>query len=269
MTEHTNNTHCKVTQDNPITILYEDSHIIVCQKPIGMLSQSDDKGAPNMVDALSVQFPKADIKVLHRLDREVGGVMVYAKTKSAAAGLSKDISNHTFQKEYVAVVSGCPSESSGIYKDLLFKDSRKNKSFVVKRMRKGVKEASLEYNTLGQAISPVTLPTQTDNVPSNSKPNNTQDIAKDITKGIPQGSPISCVKIKLHTGRTHQIRVQFSSRKMPLLGDTRYGSQVRDCTIALWSYQLQFVHPITKKEMSFTCPPPTEIFPWNCFSGDI
>ena len=194
-------------------VLYSDDYIVVCIKPVGILSQSDSNGGKSMISELSEIFG-CEIYPLHRLDKEVSGVMVFAKTKQAAAKLSKDIAEHRFKKEYLAVVKGTPEESGELV-DLLFKDSRKNKSFVVKRMRKGVKEARLSYKlmkTYGEK---------------------------------------SLVKVLLHTGRTHQIRVQFSSRKMPLLGDKKYGGGNDFDNIALLSYRLTFNHPKNGDELIF------------------
>ena len=191
-------------------ILFEDEHLIICIKPVGILSQKDASGSTNMVDELSKYLQEkqksGNICVVHRLDKNVSGVMVYAKSSSVAAGLSKAIGQQKFNKEYIAVIKGCPEEKEGVLKDLLFKDSSKNKSYVVKRERKGVKKASLEYKVM-------------DTIESDS--------------GV-----VSKVWIKLHTGRTHQIRVQFASRKMPLLGDGKYGSRENKCDVALWSYRI-------------------------------
>ena len=195
-------------------ILYSDDYIVVCIKPVGILSQADSNGQKSMITELSALYG-CEIYPLHRLDKGVSGVMVYAKTKFAASELSRDIAEHRFEKEYLAVVKGEPDES-GEMVDLLFKDSRKNKSYVVKRMRKGVKKAKLEYTLL-----------KTD-------------------------GQKSLVRVLLHTGRTHQIRVQFSSRKMPLLGDKKYGGSTDFEDIALLSYRLTFKHPKTKQEMVYT-----------------
>lgn len=219
-----------------IDILYEDNHLLVCIKEKGILSQADASGGENMVsllkDYLKQKKEQGEIGVVHRLDRGVGGVMVYAKRSIVAAKLSQAIAERDFVKEYLAVVHNCPKEESGVYKDLLFKDSAKNKSYVVDRPRKGVKEASLEYRVLE------TLETN---------------------NGI-----LSLVKIRLHTGRTHQIRVQFSSRKMPLLGDGKYGSKDNASDLALWSYRLAFKHPMKNTEIDFAQIPPA-CYPWNLF----
>ncbi|MCQ2480386.1 MAG: RluA family pseudouridine synthase, partial [Clostridia bacterium] len=172
-----------------MNILFEDKHLIFAVKPKGVLSQSGE--GENMIDLLSEG--RGEIFPIHRLDKSVSGVMVFAKTKAAAGKLSAMVQNNEIKKEYLAVVCGKPQEESAVLEDLLFKDSSKNKSFVVKRMRKGVKKASLEYETMGTVID--------------------------------EGKELSLLKILLHTGRTHQIRVQFSSRKLPLLGDGRYGGK--------------------------------------------
>lgn len=194
-------------------ILFEDGEILVCIKPVGVVSQADET-ENNMITLLE-KLTGGTVYPLHRLDREVGGVMVYAKSRFAAACLSKNIAEHKFKKEYMALVHGKPPENRGEMRDLLFKDSRKNKSFVVKRMRKGVKEALLDYEVL------------------NSK------------------NGLSLVKILLHTGRTHQIRVQFASRKMPLAGDKKYGANDDFNNICLWSYKITFNHPKTKEKLEF------------------
>lgn len=198
-------------------IIFEDESIIVCIKPIGILSQADSKGGESMITLLE-EYTKGVIYPLHRLDKEVGGVMVYAKTKSAAASLSKDIAEQKFKKEYLALIHGKPDEK-GEMQDLLFKDSQKNKSFVVKKERRGVKKASLEYELIN----------------SNDE--------------------LSVVKILLHTGRTHQIRVQFASRKMPLVADKKYGAKDEFNEIGLWSYRISFVHPKSKEAVSFCAEP--------------
>lgn len=202
-------------------ILHEDRDIVVCVKPVGTLSE---KGG--MPEILAQRCAAKEIYTVHRLDRAVGGVMVYAKTAEAAAKLSAAMGAGDFKKQYQAVVHGRPAEDSGVMRDLLFKDSAKNKSYVVKRMRKGVKEAELEYSV------------------------------------IESRADMSLVNITLHTGRSHQIRVQFSSRKMPLVGDVKYGSSRKDCNIALWSASLAFPHPKSGERMCFSANPP-EVYPWT------
>ena len=216
---------------NDIKIIYEDKSITVCVKPPLVLSQQGEKDSPDLVSLLSKQT-NVQHKCVHRLDFGVGGTMVYAKSETAAAKLSAAIQNRSFEKEYLAVIYGVPQEESGIYKDLLFKDSKKNKSYVVDRVRKGVKEASLEYKVLD-------------------------------TKNTEKGT-LSLVWVKLHTGRTHQIRVQFASRKTPLWGDGKYGSKTNEKVTALWSYKTTFPHPLTQKLLSFKSLPDSN-FPWNLF----
>ena len=194
-------------------ILFEDRDVLVCIKPQGIVSQSD-ASSESMISLLEAHTGET-VYPLHRLDREVGGVMVYAKSHFAAATLSKDIAEHNFKKEYMALVHGKPEADKGEMRDLLFKDSRKNKSYEVKRIRKGVKEALLEYEVL------------------NSK------------------DGLSLVRVLLHTGRTHQIRVQFASRKMSLVGDKKYGADDDFKDIGLWSYRISFKHPKTKELLKF------------------
>ena len=212
---------------NDIPIIFEDEDILVINKPVGVLSEDSPKGEKGILNRLQ----KDNLYLLHRLDREVGGVMVFAKNKKSASVLSTDIANGKFYKSYLAVTDGIPENDEGIYKDLLFKDSKKNRSFVVNRMRKGVREASLEYVVLEKT------------------------------------DKNALVRVLLHTGRTHQIRVQFSSRKTPLTGDGRYGSKVRDCSIALYSHKISFNHPRTKEQVEFISNPDFEKFPWNL--GDV
>lgn len=209
-------------------ILFEDKNLIVLIKPVGVSSEE------GMISLLREYLGDPDhyIGVIHRLDTVVSGVMVYAKTKAAAASLSFQIQDGSFRKEYLAIVAGKPETESGRYDDLLFKDSAKNKSFVVKKERKGVKKASLSYRRLDECVLDNTI--------------------------------VTLVEVQLYTGRTHQIRVQFSSRKMPLLGDKKYGSKF-NCPIALFSHSLTFTDHETKKEMSFSVKP-ENVFPFNKFT---
>jgi len=194
-----------------IRVLYQDKFILVCLKPAGVLSQAGP--GEDMLQLLGAQ-ENCSLFPVHRLDRGVGGVMVFAKTGKAAAALSAAIQNGSFRKEYLCVVQGAPAEESGLYRDLLLHDKSRNKTFVVDRMRGGVKEAILEYWTLEKR------------------------------------SDRSLVRVKLLTGRTHQIRVQFASRKTPLMGDGKYGGGSGQ--IALWSWHLSFPHPVTGKELTFS-----------------
>ena len=186
-------------------ILYSDKQIAVCIKPVGLDSEAD------IPAALKTQLG-GEIFPLHRLDRNVGGVMVYARTRSAAAVLSKAIQDGTMVKEYVAKVHGTPP-AEGVLTDLLFKDSRKNKVFVVKKARTGVKEARLQYRHLGDGL----------------------------------------IHVRLFTGRSHQIRVQFSSRGFPLIGDHKYGSRAPETAPMLFSCRITF--PWKGKTCCYTALP--------------
>ena len=209
-------------------ILYEDNEIIVCVKPSGMQSQG---GKTDAVAYLNNYFAEngsdATAYPVHRLDKETSGVMVFAKTAKSAAELSKQISNNEMKKHYFAVINGSPEEKSGVLKDLLFHDRQKNKTYTVKRSRKGVKEASLEYSTVSEKDG------------------------------------FSLLDILLHTGRTHQIRVQFASRKIPLYGDGKYGGG--SGKLALVAYKLEFRHPSTHEKTTFVSEPDKNEYPWNLF----
>ena len=206
-----------------IEILKETARYLVCVKPIGIAAQGTQAEA--MPQLLSAQLG-CGIFPVHRLDQTVGGVMVYAKTAQEAARLTQAMGQGQMQKTYLAVLTGCPAEKAGTLEDLLFHDRVKNKTYVVKRMRGGVKQAKLHYEILAR-----------------------QD-------------GLSLVRIRLETGRTHQIRVQFASRGLPLLGDGKYGSRCGRCTCALWSYRLSF--PDGKGEAVFEAQPPDQ-FPWTVF----
>ncbi|MBQ3510157.1 MAG: RNA pseudouridine synthase [Peptococcaceae bacterium] len=196
-------------------ILYHDREIAVCIKPVGMDSESQLPSA--LKEALG-----GEIYTLHRLDLNVGGVMVYARTKNMAAALSRAIQDGDMIKEYVAVVHGEVPES-GDWEDLLWKDSKKNKVFVVNRERKGVKKARLEYKRLR------------------------------VEKGADETETRSLVRIRLYTGRSHQIRVQFSSRNYPLVGDHKYGSRAKETEPMLFSCRITF--PYKGETRSFEAMP--------------
>lgn len=178
-------------------ILYSDKQIVVCIKPVGLDSEHELPSA--LTQALG-----GEIFPIHRLDKNVGGVMVYARTKQAAAALSKAVQEGSMIKEYIAIVHGTPP-ATGDWNDLLWKDSAKNKVFVVKRERKGVKKARLEFQRLSEGDT-------------------------------------SLVRIRLHTGRSHQIRVQFASRGYPLVGDHKYGAKDASPVPMLFSCCLTFPH---------------------------
>lgn len=206
-----------------LSILYTDRDLAVCLKPRGV--SSEQGGLP---DLLAAQLGQERLWCVHRLDAAVGGVMVYARSARAAAGLSRQIVEKTLCKEYLAVIPGRPEADEAILRDLLFHDRGKNKSYIVRRMRAGVREAELAYRVLETA------------------------------------GALTLLSISLHTGRTHQIRVQFAARGLPLVGDVRYGSVFRDCPIALWSHTLAFHHPADGRALSFSAPP-EGAFPWDSF----
>ena len=185
-------------------ILYSDKNLAVCVKPVGLDSEAE-------VPAALKEQLGGEIFPIHRLDKNVGGVMVYARTKQAAAELSRAVQEGAMVKEYVAMVHGTPPES-GDWEDLLWKDSKKNKVFVVKRQRSGVKKARLEFTRLTEGET-------------------------------------SLVHIRLHTGRSHQIRVQFSSRGFPLVGDHKYGSRDGRTEPVLFSRRITF--PYREKKLVF------------------
>ena len=204
-------------------ILYEDKDLLLVEKPTGVLSQEEASGGDSLPRRLAEKG--LPVKPIHRLDRPTGGIMVYARTPQAAAALSALVGQHDrFVKEYLAVVSGVPDPKEGEFTDLLYHDMRKNKSFTVKKERKGVRLAKLSYCVLDTTDTPL---------------------------GV-----FSLVRVRLHTGRTHQIRVQFASRQMPLYGDSRYGG-VKGACLGLWSHTLTFPHPITNREITAESFPPT------------
>ena len=207
--------------------MFRDKSILVACKPYGVLSEDDDR-KPNMPSLLRDELGVDTIYPVHRLDRTTQGLIVYAKTQEAARRLSAMIQQGRVEKTYLAVVEGVPEEEQGEYTDLLYFDRCKNKSYVVKRERKGVKQARLQYEVL-QTIEH-------------------------------EGQRLSLLKIQLLTGRTHQIRVQFASRQMPLVGDRRYGSHIPADHIQLCAARLNFSHPVTGEEMRFSYDPTDEFY---------
>ncbi|MBR2024563.1 MAG: RluA family pseudouridine synthase [Clostridia bacterium] len=204
-----------------IKIYYNDDDIVVCEKTYGISSQKS--GGDNMVDMLSEQL-NCEIFPVHRLDTTTTGVMVFAKTEKSASALSKQIADRRFQKEYLLVCHGSV-DKSGEMRDFLFHDRIKNKSFVVKNKRNGSKEAILEYETISYK----------------------------------EKEDLSLVKVVLHTGRTHQIRVQFSYRGHSLYGDGKYGATDKD-KIALHSQSITFMHPLTNEILNYRSYPTGQVF---------
>lgn len=208
--------------------IYLDESIAVCLKPAGILSTDEPGGMPELIRA-SLGQGDADVRTVHRLDRVVSGLMVFARSAKAASALSSQIRDGTFEKEYAAVIHWRPRDEHGIFRDLLERDAAERKTHVVKHGGKAVREAALEYSVIASR----------------------------------QG--LSLVRIRLITGRTHQIRAQFSSRGLPLVGDRKYSLYHDDCDIALWSCRLAFAHPITGEALEFIQEPPA-VYPWTVFS---
>jgi len=205
-------------------LLYLDDAVIVCLKPAGILSTDEPGGLPELVrEALG--DAKADIRTVHRLDRAVSGLMVLARGASSASALSREVREGGFEKEYLAVVHGEPPRS-GELRDLLWRDKARKMTFVAEALGKGVQEAVLDYEMRGR------------------------------------GEGMSLVRIRLHTGRTHQIRVQFASRGFPLFGERKYSPEPDDCPLALWSYHIGFTHPETGERLRFEKEPPA-VWPWT------
>lgn len=204
-------------------IIYCDADIVVCIKPPRVLSTDEPGGLPELLrDALGTE----DFRTVHRLDRVVSGLMVVARNAKAASALSRQIREEKFEKEYLAVVHGRPEYDVGRFYDLLLRDKARKMTMVATEMDKGVQPASLRYRVL------------------NCK------------------NGMSRVRIRLETGRTHQIRVQFSSRDLPLVGERKYAVLDDPCEIALWSYRLAFTHPATGEKMEFIQEPPQN-YPWT------
>ena len=208
-------------------LIYADADIVVCIKPPRVLSTDEPGGLPELVrQALGDE--KADVRTVHRLDRVVSGLMVLARNAKSASELSRQIRDNEFEKEYMAVVHGHPERKQGTLRDLLGRDKARKMTYVAQEPGKGIQEAILHYNTLATA----------------------DDLSK--------------IQIQLVTGRTHQIRVQFASRGMSLVGERKYAILEDPCEIALWSCRLSFTHPATGIKMEFFREPP-ESWPWSAF----
>ena len=207
----------------PITVLYADEAIVVAIKPARVLSTDEPGGMPELVRSA---IGDESVFTVHRLDRVVSGLMVLARTQQAASELSRQIRDNQFEKAYLAVVHGAPEQDTGRLCDLLFRDKARKMTLVVPKMEKGVQPASLGYRVLRRKDG------------------------------------LSRVRIQLETGRTHQIRVQFASRDLPLVGERKYSTLEDNCEIALWSHRLAFCHPVTGEKMEFIQDPPG-IYPWT------
>lgn len=217
-----------------LNVIYEDNHIIVVEKMVNIPSQADKTGDLDMLTLIKQYIKEKYQKpgnvylgLIHRLDRPVGGVMVFAKTSKAAARLSEQVREKTFKKKYLVIVDGKLEEKEGVWEDYLLKNEKTNTSKVVPEGTKNSKLAKLDYQVLKY----------------NEETN------------------LSLVKVNLHTGRHHQIRVQFASRNHSICGDQKYGTRGRGKQISLWAYELSILHPITKQEMTFKCLPKKQ-GPW-------
>ena len=206
-------------------LIHVDRDIVVCIKPSRVLSTDEPGGLPDLIRQ-ALGDPNANIRTVHRLDRVVSGLMVLARTNKSASELSRQIREGEFFKEYVAVLHGVPEQPSGTLRDLLLRNKAERKTYVVQEPGKDVQEAILNYQLLS----------------------NTQHLSK--------------VQIELVTGRTHQIRAQFSGRNLPLVGDKKYSLFEDDCEIALWSHKIAFNHPYTGQRMEYVQEPPT-VYPWT------
>jgi len=218
-----------------IPILYEDNHLLVVEKPVNIPVQGDDSGDKDLLtllkEDLKIRYNKPGnvyLGLVHRLDRPVGGVMVFAKTSKAASRLSDVIRKNELERKYLAVVRGVPKKKQAQLEHYLYKDTQKNKVYAVAASRANAKKALLDYETLGSA------------------------------------DHLSLLSVRLHTGRSHQIRVQLSETGCPLYGDQKYGQHVNrpGQQIALWANVLEFPHPTTKETIRVESQPPKE-YPWN------
>lgn len=217
-----------------VRILYEDAALVVCLKPAGVSSQDVPDGMPALLRA---QLSCECVYPVHRLDQIVSGVMVYAKTADAAARLSRQMQDGTFQKEYLAVCRGKMEPAAAALSDFLYHDRAKNKTFPVKKSRPGAKAARLSYRVCEEAVD--------------------------------KDQILSLLHVQLYTGRTHQIRAQLAARRHPLVGDGKYGGGDNRCACALFSCRLTFRHPVTGETLTFCCERPAG-FPWNLFQeGNI
>ncbi len=220
-------------------IIYEDNHIIVVEKPVNIPSQGDKTGDVDMLslikDYLKEKYNKPGnvyLGLVHRLDRPVGGVMVFAKTSKAASRLSEEVRNKTFKKNYIVIVNGKMESNHGSMQDYMWKDEKNNTSYVVRANKPNAKLAELDYEVLKY------------------------DEKEDL----------SVLKVDLHTGRHHQIRVQLSSRMHAIYGDNKYHGRGAGTQICLWAYKLSIVHPTTKEELTFVDLPEQKGM-WKLING--
>ena len=222
-----------------LIVLYEDNHIIVVVKPQNIPTQEDDSKDKDMLTIVKNYIKVKENKpgnvyvgLVHRLDRPTGGVMVFAKTSKAASRHAEDIKNGDFHKRYLAVVNNKPREKRGKLVNFLKKNSRTNTVMVVPELESGGKRAELDYEILEEK------------------------------------EKVTLVDVNLHTGRSHQIRVQMKHIGCPIYGDVRYGGDIlaKGHNLALWAFELKLVHPTTKENMTFKVYPPEDKTPWNVFN---
>ena len=231
-----------------LPILYEDKQILSVEKPSGMLSEGDIHTPDSVPYAIAGERPKEKIFVTHRLDRGVGGVLICAKNGAMAAALSEAFATHVITKEYLTVVEGTPKESRATLTHLLFKDAKKNKTYVVDRMRRGVREAVLHYEVIATATSSM--------------------------EKEGEARTYSLLRVTLGTGRSHQIRAQLSHIGHSIAGDGKYGSRTKIPEIALWSHHMQLAYPTCKGKKEKNAPTQIDVrsFPgnshiWSLFSS--
>ncbi len=225
---------------NELTVLYEDNHVIVVLKPQNVASCPDESGDGNMLDFIKEYLREKYQKkgnvflgLVHRLDRPTGGVMVFAKTSKAASRLSSQMRTGDFEKKYLAVLVGAPAEESGRLVNYLKKNTVNNTVYLSTQGTDGAKLAVLDYRILA-------------------------------AKG-----ELALADIELHTGRSHQIRVQMAGISHPVYGDVRYGGEkAQKGKLALWAYSLTFTHPVRGERMRFIAPPPAGEAPWSRFDVD-
>ena len=216
-----------------VSVLFESKSLVVCEKPVAMLTLPAEGGEESLIDILERQLGHGTLYPVHRLDRLTGGLVVFAKTKTAAAELSRIFSEHENKKDYLCVIHGTPERKTDTLCDLLFADKRANKAYITDKSRKGVKEARLSYRVLATATY--------------------------------KEKPVSLLFVSLHTGRMHQIRAQLSHRGHALLGDGKYGSRENGCTVALHACHLAFS---LREEYEFFSRPQKQ-FPWDLFDDEL
>lgn len=225
-----------------LNVVYEDNHIIVVVKPQNVPTQEDESKDKDLLTIIKEYIKVKENKpgnvyvgLVHRLDRPTGGIMVFAKTSKAASRLTQEMHTGDFKKRYLAVVVGKPREKRAKLVNYLLKNARTNTVQVVPELTTNAKRAELDYVVLDAS------------------------------------EKVSLVEVNLATGRSHQIRVQLKNIGCPIYGDVKYGGDklAKGHNLALWAYELKFVHPTTKENMTFKCYPPEDITPWNVFNLDI